>query len=142
MKILFLSTIISLAFSTSAPAGGYLGCNNVATTPCGTGGTCDSKTGICLCSTVLYGFKCASTVVLTDVLAIADTNTAIGTTGVAFGTISKAAIEDVAANGISVIAWKMLAGAAAPSLSSFVFTMAAARSSSALVFLSQTMINL
>jgi len=28
MKILFLSTIISLAFSTAPPAGGYLGCNN------------------------------------------------------------------------------------------------------------------
>ena len=34
MKILFLSTIISLAFSTAAPAGGYLGCNSVAETPC------------------------------------------------------------------------------------------------------------
>jgi len=59
MKILFLSTIISLAFSTVAPAGGYLGCNSVLTTPCGTGGTCVSATGVCTCATGNYGFKCA-----------------------------------------------------------------------------------
>jgi len=141
MKILFLSTIISLAFSTSAPAGGYLGCNNVATTPCGTGGTCDSKTGTCTCSTVLYGFKCASTIVLTDVVLNADTITAIGVTGEAFGTATLAAITTVAANGISVTAWKMLAGATAPAFTNFVFSMASARTIS-LPFLSQTMVNL
>ena len=58
MKILFLSTIIYLAFSNAAPAGGYLGCNNVAAPSCGVGDTCASATGILTCSTTTFGFKC------------------------------------------------------------------------------------
>jgi len=78
---------------------------------------------------------------LTDVVLNADTNTAIAVTGVVFGTVTLAAIDTVAGNGISVTSWKMAADAAAPAFSSFNFGLASGRTAP-LSFAKETMINL
>ena len=84
MKILFLSTIIYLAFSNAAPAGGYLGCNNVAAPSCGVGDICASATGIFTCSTTTFGFKCLETNALVALVSTDDCVSAIDATNDAF----------------------------------------------------------